>query len=91
MKPRLVNRTQRVAYLPHHVRVVSLLPTEVPQEGSETPPEWDRLIVVAAEMPLANHVRFIPGLVHVLGQHLSETREEAEKNSETSQKQFRNT
>lgn len=53
------------------MRVEGVLPVEVSHVGAETPLGWERLVVVTAEVPLADHVRVVSGLVHVLGQHLS--------------------
>ena len=69
------------------MRVVFLLPVEVSQEGAETPPGWKRPVVVATEMPLANHVRLVSGFVHVLGQQLPTETEGVPAGAKTNEKQ----
>lgn len=52
------------------VRPVHLLVVEVAQVGVEAPLAGDMVLRVAADVPLADHVRLVPGLLHVLREDL---------------------
>lgn len=50
---------------------VHLLVVEVAQVRVEAPLAGDVVVGVAADVPLADHVRLVPGILHVLREDLS--------------------
>ncbi len=71
------------SYVQYLMGPVHLLVVEVAHVRVEPPLAGDVLVVEAADVPLADHVRFVPGLLHVLREDLKCWGEEERRRRKT--------